>query len=88
MKVLKIILVVILLLTAIPLNGFCDDVHSHDVTHHCDLVCHAPCCQSTLPNNTFGSNLLSESTFFLSRESRSHEDPFLSTSKRPPIVLS
>lgn len=88
MRILRIILIAIFLFLAVPLNGFCNDGHSQDVTHQCALVCHTSCCQSVLPNNLFSFNPPSKSTFRLASQSCFHENPFLTTSKRPPIVLS
>lgn len=88
MKILKIVLVAIFLLSAMPIGGFCDYAHSQDATHHCTLECHALCCQAALPNNAFSFNLPVQATFLSIHENTSLEDPVLSTSKRPPIVLS
>jgi hypothetical protein len=88
MKILKIILVAIFVLFVIPLNVFCENGHSDDVTHHCVLVCHHSCCQTITLNNNSQLNLPSQTTFLVILESSNHENPFLSTSKRPPIDLS
>lgn len=86
MKILGIILLAVFLLSIIPLNGFCDDPHQENVTHDCTAVCHAPCCQSVLPSSAIGFSLPAQSSFLCLAESLSPEDPFLSTSVRPPIV--
>ena len=88
MKILKIMLAAIFLLSVVPLSDFCDDAHSQDMTHQCTLACHAPCCQSTLLNNKFNFNLPSQAALLSIHENTSREDPFLCTPKRPPVVLS
>jgi len=88
MKAIKILIIALILFSSLPLEGFCNNAHSQDVDHHCALVCHAPCCHPTLPNNAFSFNLPPKSTLLLSSGSHPHEDPFLSTSERPPIFLS
>ena len=86
MRLFKIIFLAVFLLSIVPFNGFCDDPHQQDVTHHCTAVCHAPCCQSVLPSSKIGFSLPAQSISFYLAESRFHEDPFLSASLRPPIV--
>lgn len=82
---LIVFLLVAIMAALTPISGFCNQPDSQNVTHQCTLVCHSSCCHIVLPNHTLSFNIPSKSTFFLSPENRSHEDPFLSTSKRPPI---
>ena len=85
MKLVKILFIALFLLSAMPVNGFCDNCDAQNVTQHCTLACH--CFPTTLPDKTLSFNSPSESTFLLHPTSHTHEDPFLTTSKRPPIVL-
>lgn len=86
MKIIKLVLAAILLLSAVPIGGFCNDAHSQDATHQCALICHAPCCKSTLVDKTISINLPSQTDSLCFFESRVHKDPDLSIFERPPTV--
>ena len=88
MKILKIFLVAIFLFSAIPLNGFCDDSDSHDVTHSCSMACQAICCHHPILPGKISFNIPLLSSFLFPSENNLPQDVIILASFRPPIVLS
>lgn len=87
MKILKIILAAIFILSAVPYEGHCDDSHSDDTVQHCKVVCHAPCCSSILPDKIHCEAPVLIS-MFMPYESQAHQDPLILGSFRPPKARS
>lgn len=89
MKLLKVIIIALFLLSVFPLEAFCSDEHQDtQATHgHCVLMCHSVCAHATAPDQesvSIPAVLVASSV--LSAYNFSYQNPSLDTFKRPPVV--
>ena len=87
MKYLRIIILVALVVSFMPLDAFCDDHAETTEHHHGILLCHAFCHGATLIS-TDSVHLpdFSEASFNLQNRFI-YEAPVLPTEERPPLFL-
>lgn len=86
MKILKVILIALFLFSIVPINGYCDDAHTKEMTDQCTMDCHIACCNVMLPSNRVSFTPLFQSAFSSILQIRSYENPILSVTVRPPIA--
>ena len=86
MKVIRIFILIIVLTSFFPLDGFCDD---HDMQvdqgHHCVLACHT-CHQMVSPEVAADTPILDQSANISFNYSFQYQAPVLDRTHRPPIV--
>jgi len=83
MKLLKIFIVALMLLSFLPLDGLCKDHPESDDHHHCVVVCSASCHAAIVPRfhvSAYPTIISSFSSLYTC----SYQDPILDTFKRPP----
>ncbi len=87
MKILRVLVLLFLVFSLVPLEAFCQEGHEQAMTDdgHCVLMCHAVCSVALVPriialtSRGPSSNIILSSGF-------SYQDPALDTFKRPPVV--
>lgn len=86
MKILRIIILVALVVSFMPLDAFCDD-HSETTEHHHGVVlCHASCHGAVLTSNTT-VKLQDTTSYVTPTNGIKYEGPFLPIDVRPPLSL-
>lgn len=86
MKALKIIILLVVLVSFLPLDGFCDDHHSgNGQEHHCVLACHT-CHHMVSPDTQTEALLPESSTNITFNYSFQYQSPILDQIHRPPKV--
>lgn len=86
MKLLRIFLFCMLLISTVPFDGFCfDEGIDHD--EQCASACHIICCQSGILLMDTSAQLPTELAFLMvSFSNRSHQSPHIAVERRPPIA--
>jgi len=89
MKLIKILILAVFLLSAFPLGAFCSDAHedANEGHGHCVLMCHSVCFHAIAPDQKVVSipAIFAVSLVF-SAIDVSYQNPSLDTLKRPPVV--
>lgn len=84
MKMIRIIALLLLVFSLMPLEAFCHDSHDADESH-CAVACHSFCAQAIVVpaissvSRTFAVSSFQITSLFL------YQDPLLDTFKRPPV---
>ncbi len=88
MKLLKILLVAMLLVSVVPFDGFCFE-EGMDHAEQCATACHVVCCQSVIiPSDTSNQMMSDFSSYNVLSINHTHQSPHIAVEHRPPIVLS
>ncbi len=88
MKLLKIIILAVFLVSLVPLGAFCHDTHTdvmagHD---HCVTMCNSVCSHATVPDQKIvWTSPAPVVSLMLALIDSSYQDPSLDTLKRPPV---
>ncbi len=91
MKILKVIILAVFLLSIFPLGAFCNDSHQETKAEHghCVLMCHSVCAHAIAPDQ---KSVAIPATPAVSSVSSPYDfsylNPSLDSFKRPPIVNS
>ncbi|MCA9400821.1 MAG: hypothetical protein KC713_04280 [Candidatus Omnitrophica bacterium] len=86
MKILKVIILLIITFSFLPLDGFCEDHHSGDgQEHHCVLACHI-CHHLVSPETVIGVSRHDLSQQFTFKDTFHYQAPILEQTHRPPIA--
>ena len=86
MKVLKIIILLVTVISFLPLDGFCADDHNVNTqAHHCVISCHT-CHQAVAPDTKTEFPNLTHSTSVSFNYSFHYQSPILDQAHRPPKV--
>ena len=88
MKFVRIIILIALVVSFMPLDAFCDD-HHHETTehHHGVVLCHSSCHGAVL-TSVQSVDLPEIVTPLFSAQEFSYDEPIIPTEYRPPITLS
>jgi len=86
MKFLRTIILLIVLVSFMPLDGFCDDHHSgNGQEHHCVLACHT--CHQMVSRDTQTAAFHPEQSASISfAYSFQYQAPVIEQTHRPPIA--
>ncbi len=87
MKFLRILILIALVVSFIPLDAFCADHNEETEHHHGIVICHGSCHGAILTSDQ-SLNLPKVTTSFFSAQDFSYEEPILPTAFRPPISNS
>lgn len=82
-KIFQILLFVVMILSFLPLDGFCADPSAE---HNCVLVCHTCCHHVIPPSNQTPSIAVPPMFTTTTAYSLSFENPTILVHKRPPII--
>jgi len=84
MRLLKVIIFLVVLISFLPLDGLCSDDH-HETTehHHGIVICPTHCCGAILTSSSV-ANLPEVSSSFSFAYELTYEDPILPTEVKPP----
>lgn len=86
MKFVRVIILIALVVSFMPLDAFCED--HHDPTEHCHgiVLCHGSCHSAVLSNNS--TLVLPDYVIsYMPQNSLFYEAPILPTEERPPLSL-
>jgi hypothetical protein len=87
MKILKIIILIALVVSFMPLDAFCEDHHDEVEHHHGIVLCHGSCHGAILANSQ-SFDLPEIIISFSWVQNFSYDEPILPTDFRPPITIS
>jgi len=86
MKFLKILVLLIVVASFLPIEGFCDDHHINaNQEHHCVLACQF-CHHLVSPETNMAARNLDQSSRISFNYSFQYQAPILDQTHRPPIV--
>ena len=85
MRFLNIILLIIVVFSFLPIDGFCDDHTKVDQSHHCVLACHT-CHQMISPEIALETFSPEQSSHISFNYAFQYQAPVLDQTHRPPIV--
>jgi hypothetical protein len=88
MKMLRIIILIELVVSFIPLDACCEDHHESAEQHQGIIICHASCCPAAVIINTALINTSDIKVYTAPSNGFTYEAPYLHTESRPPITLS
>ena len=86
MKLLRVAILVVVFISLGPLGAFCKDTHMVKQHDHCVRICHTNCSHAVISGKSIfvSSPVAFTATTFTIQFS--YQNPFLDTSKRPPVV--
>mgnify|MGYP001410160565 CR=1 FL=1 len=87
MKLVKIIILIALVISFMPLDALCHDHHATEEHHHGIVLCHSSCHGAVL-TSTQSIDLPELTTPVFAAQGFIYEAPYLPTDFRPPITLS
>ncbi len=89
MRLLKVIILVVFVLSLFPLGAFCSDSHQQTKSEHehCVLMCHSVCAQATaVDRKSVVLPAMSVMSCEVLAYNFSYQNPSLDIFKRPPVV--
>ena len=89
MKLFRLIVLVLLLVSSLPLEAFCQQGEEANCPQgYCILICNTTCLHAVLGNNQFAVFSSPSPASNISYSRFSYEDPSLDIFERPPTAIS